>query len=113
VLRSQFFSDAEVEAIVTDFRNAGLAPVEVAIMAFAEKVALHAHRVTLDDIGGLRDHGLTDDEILDVVLTASSRSFFSKTLDAICAEPDDVYTEMGPKLTEALAVGRPVTVNEG
>jgi alkylhydroperoxidase family enzyme len=111
VLLSSYFTDDEVEAIVNDYRNAGLSPEEVAVMALAEKVALHAHRVTPDDIDGLRGFGLSDEEILDVVLTASSRSFFSKTLDAVGAEPDDVYHELGPRLAQALAVGRPFDAN--
>jgi alkylhydroperoxidase family enzyme len=112
VLRSEFFSDDEVEAIVRDYRNAGLTPDEVSIMAFAEKVALHAYRVTREDIDELRANGLTDEEILDVALTASSRSFFSKTLDAIGAEPDLMYSELGERLTSALAIGRPFSGNE-
>jgi hypothetical protein len=32
-----------------------LEPVDVAIMAFAEKVALHAYKVTPEDVEGLRE----------------------------------------------------------
>jgi len=37
----------------------------------------------------VRAHGLSDEEILDVTLAASARSFFSKTLDAMGCEPDE------------------------
>lgn len=60
VLRSRFYSAEQVEAIVRDYHNAGLDPVDVAIMDLAHKVALHAYKVTLKDIEGLRQHGLTD-----------------------------------------------------
>ncbi len=107
MLRSTWFSADEVETIVRDYREAGLAPDEVAMMSFAQKVVLHAYRVTVEDIDELRSFGLTDPDILDIVLAATSRSFFSKTLDALGARPDPVYASLEPSLVDALAVGRP------
>jgi uncharacterized peroxidase-related enzyme len=96
ILESKFYARAELEAITRDFRNAGLEAIDVAIMAFAEKVALHAYKVTPGDVEDLRAHGLTDEEIFDVTLTAAARSFFSKTLDAMGAEPDGVLAPSTP-----------------
>lgn len=107
MLRQNFFNAAEIEAIVRDFRTAGLKPVEIAVMALAEKVAQEANSVTREDIDGLRAHGLADEEILDVILTAALRAFFSKALDALGAEPDPCYRELEPDLVQALALGRP------
>jgi len=76
-------------------------------MSFAEKITLQAHGVTPEDVEGLRRHGLTDTEILDIVLAASARNFFSKVLDAVGAEPDAAYLDLEPELREALARGRP------
>ena len=45
---------------------------------------------------------LSDVEILDVVLAAAVRSFVSKTLDALCVEPDSVFAELEPDLRETL-----------
>jgi uncharacterized peroxidase-related enzyme len=89
ILESKFYDRLQLEAIARDFRNAGLDPLDVAIMAFAEKIALHAYKVTEADVDELRTHGLADEEILDLALTASARSFFSKTLDAMGCEPDE------------------------
>ena len=107
VLRKSMFSARELEAIARDYRNAGLAPDEVAVMSVAKKVSMHAHEVTAEDLQELRSHGLPDEEIMDVVLAAAARSFFSKTLDAVGIEPDEVYLELEPALLEALCVGRP------
>jgi uncharacterized peroxidase-related enzyme len=107
LLRSKFFSAEQVEAIVRDFRDAGLEPAEVAMMEFVEKITLNAYKVTPEDIDNLRGHGFSDAEILDIVLATAQRNFFSKTLDAIGAEPDAVYQEMEPAFAKALAVGRP------
>ena len=107
MLRSRFFSAEQLEAIVQDYRHAGLEPADVAMMAYAEKIIQHAYKVTPEDIDGLRAHGFSDTDILDIALTAAVRSFYSKTLDAIGAEPDEKYLEMQPELRLALSVGRP------
>jgi uncharacterized peroxidase-related enzyme len=102
VLRENVLTSAELEAVARDFRSAGLAPAEVAIMEFAQKLTRQASSITPADVEGLRGHGLTDAEILDVVLAATARNFMSKTLDAVGAEPDAVYEKMEPALHRAL-----------
>ena len=77
-------------------------------MDLAEKVALHAYKVTEDDVERLRGFGLGDAEIFDVVLAAAARAFFSKSLDSMGAEADEAYaTTLGPGVAAELAVGRP------
>ncbi len=78
------------------------------MLAFAEKVALGAHEVTREDIEELRRHGLSDAEILDVAMTAGARSFFSKVLDAVGAEPESYEALLEGGLRETLTVGRTV-----
>jgi hypothetical protein len=56
----------------------------------------------------LRDLGLSEEDIMDVVLAAAARCFFSKTLDALGVRPDKSYSELDPELREALVVGRPI-----
>jgi alkylhydroperoxidase family enzyme len=106
VLRSQFLAGSQVEAVVRDYRSAGLSPDEVAILAFTEKVTLEAPRVTAADVEELRRHGLSDAEILDVAMAAGARSFFSRVLDAVGAEPDSRYDGLETTLRDALVVGR-------
>ena len=56
--------------------------------------------------------GLTDPEILDVVLAAAARCFMSKVIDAVGALPDHAYEErLDPALREALTVGRPIAAS--
>jgi uncharacterized peroxidase-related enzyme len=105
VLRSRFFSAEQVEALVRDFRSAGLSPAEVAMMAFAQKVTEHAYKVTPEDVDGLRVHGFSDADILDIVLATAARNFFSKTLDALGVEPDEAYAA-DTGLLNALAEGQ-------
>ena len=46
--------------------------------------------------------------IMDVVLAAAARCFFSKTLDALAVRPDASYRELDEELRGALVVGRPI-----
>jgi uncharacterized peroxidase-related enzyme len=107
LLRKNFFSADQLAAIVKDFRNAGLPPEEVAIMSFAQKVSTQAHQVSDRDIDELRGYGLSDEDILDVVLASAARNFFSKTLDALGVKPDEAYLELEPELLQLLTLGRP------
>ncbi len=111
VLESRFFERPQLEALARDYRTAGLDSVDVEAMALAETVALHADRVTPEQVDALRRHGLTDEEIFDVVLAASARALFSKTLDALAAEPDAPLAATSPifELTQAgpMRVGHP------
>ena len=93
VLESKFYDRASLEAIMRDYRDAGLAPVDVAIMEVAEKIALHAYRVTPADVSKLRGLGLSDVEIFDVALASAARCFMSKTLDSMGMDPEPESAE--------------------
>lgn len=108
VLAEQFDGPDAVRAIVTDPATAALTDVDRAVLALADKVAAGAADMTEADLGELRALGLDDDEILDVVLAAAARCFFSTVLDAVGASPDPVYRELDPQLRESLTVGRPI-----
>ena len=107
LLRSNLVTPDELEAIARDYREAGLSPAEVAMMAFAEKVTLGAHAITAEDVETLRRYGFSDAEIFDIVATAAARCFFSKTLDALGAAPDETFRTLDERLRDALTVGRP------
>ncbi len=94
--------------IARDHRNAGLSDVDVAVMDLAERVVDDATSIGDADLERLRQLGLSETDIMDVVLAAAARCFFSKTLDALGVLPDAEYGELEPRLREALVVGRPI-----
>ena len=77
-------------------------------MALAERVVDDATSIDDSDLQPLRELGLSETEIMDVVLAAAARCFFSKTLDALGVLPDASYRDLDPELREALVVGRPI-----
>ena len=56
----------------------------------------------------LRDLGLSEAEITDVVLAAAARCFFAKTIDALGVLPDASLSELDAGVREVLVVGRPI-----
>ena len=94
--------------IATDRGAAGLDEIDLAVMDLAERVVDDATAIDDADLQRLRDLGLTDAEIMDVVLAAAARCFWTKTLDALGVQPDASYAELEPELREVLVVGRPI-----
>lgn len=101
------FGEPVVE-IVRDRRTSGLDPVDLAVMDLAERVVDDATSIGEGDLQPLRELGLSEEEIMDVVLAASARCFFSKTLDALGVLPDASYRDLEPEVRDALVVGRPI-----
>ena len=106
MLLEQF--DEPVREIALDHRAAGLDELDIAVMDLAERVVDDATSIDDGDMQRLRDLGLTETEIMDVVLAAAVRCFFSKTLDALGVLPDASYRELDPEVRDALVVGRPI-----
>jgi uncharacterized peroxidase-related enzyme len=102
ILTKNGVSVDQVRATLTNFHDAGLERAEVAMMEFAQKIARSANEMTQADVDALRALGLEDMEILDITLTATMRSFASKSFNALGAGPDAVYDELEHQLSDLL-----------
>jgi len=112
VLRKNFFTAAQLEAIARDFRHAGLEEKEVLMMEYAQKVVREASSTTRQDFDNLRKAGWTDEDILSITQTAAARSFVSKVFDALNAEADPIYKELDEETHHALIGKRPYNIQE-
>jgi uncharacterized peroxidase-related enzyme len=108
VLVEQFDGADDLRAVVVGSADGGLDPVDAGVVRLAGKVAGGAADMTEQDFSELRGLGLDDDEILDIVLAAAARCFFSTVLDGTGAEPDAAYRSLDPQLRDSLTVGRPI-----
>ena len=93
-------------------------PEEVTLIAFAEKITLHAYEITQQDIDEMRSHGFSDTDVLDIILATAARAFYSKVMDAVGLEPSSewvkgVKSSLGERLFETLMVGRPFVGTDG
>jgi uncharacterized peroxidase-related enzyme len=102
ILMKNGFSLEQLRLILRNFNDAGLEHTEVAMMEFAQKIIRNASEITQADVDALRALDLEDVEILDITLTATMRSFASKTFDALGARSDTVYDELEHKLADLL-----------
>lgn len=105
---TEFFSADEIQAMVSGGEAGPLSPAELAMVNLARKVARDASSVTSADVSALREHGLTDAEIFDIVATAAARAFFSKLVEGLGAEADSTFLDVEEPLRKALTVGRPI-----
>src|SRR4051795_657426 len=77
-----------------DLSSTNLDATDRAVIDFATKVAVDASTVTAADVQLLRDHGLDDPDIVDIVLAAAARAFFTKVLDGLGVQADMQLGEM-------------------
>ena len=96
----------KVLAIHRDFRSAGLTEAEVAMLAYAEQIAIDASKITEADIDALRAVGFSDLNIADIALAASYRSFMSRYFDAVGATVEPSFLDDDPEVRAELAVGK-------
>ena len=120
VLRSSYCSLAHGKVLAEQFLGAertialaagavdALDPLDAEIVRFATLVTREPASVTASDMERLRALGLPDEEILDGVLAAAARCFFSTVLEALGVQADPAYRALDPALRAALTVGRPI-----
>jgi uncharacterized peroxidase-related enzyme len=94
---------------VADPSGASLDATDRALVDFATQVAQDATSVTAGDVEQLRQHGLDDADIVDVVLAAAARAFFTKVLDALGVQADpQLGATFDDEVREQVTVGRPI-----
>jgi uncharacterized peroxidase-related enzyme len=108
-LRDDCGDEQAMIAIATGHGDQALDEADRAILTFAGQVARDAASISEADVDALREVGLTDNEIADVVFAAAARCFFATVADAFGAEPDHQLAEQfAPDVLDGLVVGRPI-----
>jgi uncharacterized peroxidase-related enzyme len=97
----KLMDDDQLIAVATDYHEAGLSDAEVAAMDFAVKVCGDSSAMTDADALVLRDHGFTDEQIVDITLAAGIRNYYSRSLHALGVEVD-VPPALPAEVREAL-----------
>lgn len=79
------------ERMVQDYRRAGLDARLRAIMDYAVKITRHSVECSEADIESLRGHGLSDEDIYDVIQTAAIYNFNNRVANASGFLPDRAF----------------------
>jgi uncharacterized peroxidase-related enzyme len=108
-LRDDCGDEATMRAFAADPSGAALDATDRAVVELAAKVARDASSVSAADVERLRTLGLGDDEVVDIVLAASARGFFTKVLDGLGVQADFQLGEMfDDEVRRQVTVGRPI-----
>ncbi len=108
-LRDECGDELTVIAIAEDPSGDGLDEEDRAVYNFAGQVARDASSIQQQDVDALRELGLTDVDVADIVFAAAARSFFTRVLDGLGAQLDVQTAEtFAPEILASLVVGRPV-----
>jgi RNA polymerase sigma-70 factor (ECF subfamily) len=80
-------SEERLDQLVSDFRYAGLAPADQALLEFGLRLAIDEF-VSEEDVRGLEAHGWTKEATLDAVLTAAWATFVGTLAEKLGVRPD-------------------------
>ncbi len=102
-------SDAELAAGVLTGTDEGLTEQEAAMSTWARSVVRDPNATSPADVQGLRDAGMSDEQIFAITAFVALRLAFSTVNDALGAHPDARLVESLPTIvTDAITYGRPV-----
>jgi uncharacterized peroxidase-related enzyme len=87
-LRAVVENDEQRQAVQEDYHEAGLTPREVAVLDFAVKLTRLPSAVGRQDLESLRQHGLTDEQLVDVVQCIGYFNFINRVLDGLGVDPE-------------------------
>ncbi|MDP6618238.1 MAG: hypothetical protein QGG90_02230 [Nitrospinota bacterium] len=88
-----------------DWRNAGVDDKDMAMLGYAEKITLNPASIVEADVEGLRAHGWTDIEILEIACLASYRNYIARVANALGVEAEGRHFADDPPTRERLAEG--------
>ena len=95
-----------VLAVQNDFRTAGLSARDVAMLSYAEQIAIDASRISASDIDRLRSAGFSDQQICDIALCAAFRCFVSRFFDAVGAGTEAAFIDGDEEFRSKMTVGK-------
>jgi len=108
-LRDDCGDESTMRTVAADPSGSGLEASDRAVMEFAGHVARDASSITAGDVQRLREHGLEDPEIVDIVLAVAARAFFTKVLDGVGVQADvQLGDTFDPEVRRQVTVGRPI-----
>src|SRR3954452_20234834 len=93
-LRAACGDEPSMRAVAADPTGGTLDATDCAVIDFAPSVAGAASSTTDAQVQKLRDHGLSDADVADVVFAAAARAFFTKVLDGLGVQADAQLAEM-------------------
>ena len=97
VLRIRSGDPILADTIAANYRAAELTPRQRAMLDLAVKITNASDTVGDEDIEGLRAHGFSDPDIMDIVQTAALFNYSNRVANALDMRPNREFHGMGRK----------------
>jgi uncharacterized peroxidase-related enzyme len=91
VLRVRSGDEVLADTIAANYRSADLTPRQRAMLDLAVKITMASDTISDEDIAGLRDHGFSDEDIMDIVQTAALFNYSNRVASALGLRPNHEY----------------------
>jgi uncharacterized peroxidase-related enzyme len=94
VLRIRAKDEVLADTIAANYRAASLIPRQRAMLDLAVKITVDSAAVGDQDIADLRNHGFTDEDIMDIIQTAALFNYSNRVASALDLRPNREYHGM-------------------
>jgi uncharacterized peroxidase-related enzyme len=94
VLRIRAKDEVLADTIAANYRAASLTPRQRAMLDLAVKITVDSAAVSDQDIADLRNHGFTDEDIMDIIQTAALFNYSNRVASALDLRPNREYHDM-------------------
>lgn len=94
-LRVRAKDAALADTVAANYRAADLTPRQRAMLEYAHKITVASHVCDDTDIRGLKEHGLSDADVMDIIQTAAFFNYSNRVASALGLRPNDVFFGMG------------------
>src|ERR1700756_3141610 len=95
ILRIRAKNPLIADQIAVNYRKADITPRQKAMLDFAMKVAIEAHKVSEADFAALSGHGFGNDDIWDIAAIAAFFALSNRMANATGMRPNDEFYLMG------------------
>ena len=94
VLRIRAKDEVLADTIAANYRAADLTPRQRAMLDLATKITVDSAAVGEQDIRALREHGFSDEDIMDIIQTAALFNYSNRVASALDLRPNREYHSM-------------------
>ena len=95
ILRIRAKNPLVADQVAVNYRKADITPRQKAMLDFAMKVALEAHKISEADFAAVATHGFSDDDIWDIAAIAAFFALSNRMANVTAMRPNEEFYLMG------------------
>jgi uncharacterized peroxidase-related enzyme len=95
ILRIRAKNPQIADQIAVNYRKADITPRQRAMLDFAMKVSIEAHRISEQDFAAIAGHGFNDDDIWDIAAISAFFALSNRMANVTAMRPNDEFYMMG------------------